>query len=156
MTQPQTTIELATPEPVTVDTPVTAAPTTPAAELPPAVQSNGHAETLSDRHVQAGRKGAHRVHQLIQLGRLYEKEHGLKRGRQRLRQLLELGKLYEKEHGLRPSFPRKRSPRLSRLGRTEVLETLLHCLLRMAKPSFRTELQQLVEALKARGNDHAA
>src|SRR4051812_15273262 len=43
-------------------------------------------------HVQAGRKGACRVHQLIQEGRLYEQEHGLTRGRQRLRQLIELGK----------------------------------------------------------------
>src|SRR5690348_2723919 len=48
-------------------------------------------------HAQAGRKGARRVHQLIEHGRLYEQEHGLKRGRQRLRQLIQLGKLYEQE-----------------------------------------------------------
>ena len=52
---------------------------------------------------EAGRKGGRHVHQLIQEGKLYEQEHGLKSGRQRLRQLLELGKLYEEEHGLRPA-----------------------------------------------------
>src|SRR5439155_8194418 len=46
-----------------------------------------------NRHVEAGRKGARRVHELIERGRLYEQEHGLTRGRQRLRQLLEEGKL---------------------------------------------------------------
>src|SRR4051794_33773132 len=45
-------------------------------------------------HADAGRKGAQRIHQLIQQGRQYEQEHGLKRGRQRLRQLIEEGKLY--------------------------------------------------------------
>src|SRR4051812_29191611 len=49
-------------------------------------------------HAEAGRKGAARAQQLIQEGKLYEQEHGLKRGRQRLRQLIELGKLYEEEH----------------------------------------------------------
>src|SRR5258707_15875298 len=65
------------------------------------------ASASSSRHALAGRKGAHRVHQLIEEGRLYEQEHGLKSGRQRLRQLIELGKLYELEHGLRPRMRRK-------------------------------------------------
>src|SRR6516164_7630243 len=52
-------------------------------------------------HVEAGRKGARRIHQLIEQGKLYEQEHGLKSGRQRLRQLIQEGKLYEQEHGLR-------------------------------------------------------
>src|SRR5262245_40622904 len=43
-------------------------------ENPPAA---GTVETPS-RHAQAGRKGARRVHQLIQEGRLYEQVHGLK------------------------------------------------------------------------------
>jgi hypothetical protein len=104
----------------------------------------------------AGREGARRVHQLIQAGRLYEQEHGLKRGRQRLRQLIELGKLYEQEHGLRPVRARKRGQRLSRLGRQELMTTLLECLLRIAKPSFRAELMHLVETLAQEQNGHAA
>lgn len=102
---------------------------------------------------EAGRKGARRVHQLIQRGRLYEKEHGLKKGRQRLRQLIELGKLYEQEHGLRPA-PRKK--RLSRLDREELLATFLECLLRMAKPSFRDVLKQMAESLRIEEQGQAA
>jgi hypothetical protein len=109
-----------------------------------------------DRHARAGREGARRVHQLIREGRLYEQEHGLKRGRQRLRQLIEMGKLYEQEHGLRPARPRKRGRRLSRLGRQELLATLLDCLLRIAKPSFRQELERLVERLQQEENGHPA
>src|SRR5437660_699172 len=71
-------------------------------------------------HAEAGRKGAHRVHQLIQEGKLYEQEHGLKSGRQRLRQLIELGKLYEQEHGLQPDQPRKPGERLSRMEREDL------------------------------------
>jgi hypothetical protein len=104
----------------------------------------------------AGREGARRVHQLIEEGRLYEKEHGLKRGRQRLRQLIELGKLYEQEHGLRPARTKKHGKRLSRLGRQELMTTLLQCLLRIARPSFRNELSRLVEALEREANGHAA
>ena len=98
-------------------------------------------------HAAAGRKGAHRIHQLIQEGRLYEQEHGLKSGRQRLRQLIELGKLYEQEHGIEPRQPKK-SGRLSRSERQEVLSTLVQCLIRVAKPSFRAELTRLAEALQ--------
>ncbi len=116
--------------------------------------SNGVAEERWQ--ARAGREGARRVHQLIQEGRLYEKEHGLKRGRQRLRQLIELGKLYEQEHGLRPARAKKRGQRLSRLGRQQLVTTLLHCLLRIAKPSFRMELTRLVEALEREEKGHAA
>jgi len=107
-------------------------------------------------HAEAGRKGARRVHQLIQEGKLYEKEHGLKRGRQRLRQLLELGKLYEQEHGLRPARAEKHAERLSRPERQELLATLLYCLVRLAKPSFRAELLRLTEALSKTADAHAA
>src|SRR5687768_6122726 len=42
----------------------------------------GKEQTESEKwHAEAGRKGAHRLHQLMKLGLLYEKEHGLKRGR---------------------------------------------------------------------------
>lgn len=120
----------------------------------PRVEATTEASEVNDQdgengrwHSEAGRKGAHRVHQLIQEGRLYEQEHGLKSGRQRLRQLIELGKLYEQEHGIQPKEPKK-SGRLSRGERQELLSTLVDCLIRIAKPSFRAELARLAEALK--------
>ena len=120
-----------------------------AAEATEPEAADGVSEESRRWHAEAGRKGARRIHELIEAGKLYEREHGLKRGRQRLRQLIELGKLYEQEHGLQPA-PRKRrrSARLSPAGREEVLATLLECLLRIAKPSFRAELTRLVEALQ--------
>jgi hypothetical protein len=137
-----------------------AAPTTELgvtkAESAHSEQSNGVAGPEPERwRARAGRKGAHRVHQLIQEGKLYEQEHGLKRGGQRLRQLIELGKVYEQEHGLRPAGQTKRGERLSRMGREELIATLLQCLLRIAKPSFRKDLEQLVEALH-KEEEHAA
>jgi hypothetical protein len=98
-------------------------------------------------HSEAGRKGAHRIHQLIEQGRLYEKEHGLKRGRQRLRQLIQLGKLYENEHGLRPEQPR-RSRRLSRMSKRQALANFLQSVVRLAKPSLRAELQRLLRSIE--------
>jgi hypothetical protein len=130
---------------VPVDGAVTHEAANAAAAAPAAVVADGAGVALN-RHAEAGRKGARRVHELIREGRLYEQEHGLKRGRQRLRQLIELGKLYEQEHGLRPRRPGRR--RLSRVGRGEVIETLLRCLLRLARPAFRPELARLAEALR--------
>ncbi|HZY85031.1 MAG TPA: hypothetical protein VFE78_09385 [Gemmataceae bacterium] len=116
----------------------------------------GAGGALAERwQAEAGRKGARRVHQLIREGRLYEQEHGLKRGRQRLRQLIELGKLYEQEHGLRPAR-KKHADRLSRADRAELLATLLQCLVRLAKPSFRAELLRLAESLSKVASDQAA
>ncbi len=112
--------------------------------------------TPEDWHAEAGRKGAHRIHQLIEAGRRYEAERGLKSGRQRLRQLIELGKLYEQEHGLHPVVRKSRGKRLSRMEREETLATLLNCLVRIAKPSFRPELQRLAEVLKVKDNGRAA
>jgi hypothetical protein len=135
--------------------PVEAAPVNgtvvPTAEAP----ANSVASPES-RQAVAGRKGANRVHQLIREGRLYEQEHGLKRGRQRLRQLIELGKLYEQEHGLRPVSRKRHAERLSRADRDELLATLLQCLVRLAKPSFRAELLRLAEGLSKVASDHAA
>ena len=88
----------------------------------------------ANRHVVAGRKGAERVHQLIQRGKLYEQEHDLKRGRQRLRQLIEEGKLYEQEHGLSPSRRRKRGAPVSP---QQAVRRLLDTLVRVAKPAYR-------------------
>ncbi len=116
--------------------------------------SNGVAE--QGRHARAGSKGARRIHQLIQEGRLYEQEHGLKRGRQRLRQLIELGKVYEQEHGLRPARASKGRERLSRMGREELLATLFRCLTRLAKPSFRGELTRLADLLAHESNGRVA
>ena len=73
---------------------------TPSAEPEVVPSETAHSEPLGgvagtepERwRARAGRKGAHRVHQLIQEGRLYEQEHGLKRGRQRLRQLISTSK----------------------------------------------------------------
>ncbi len=118
----------------------------------PSPATNGDA--VPNPRAEAGRKGGRRVHELIREGRLYEKEHGLKRGRQRLRQLIELGKVYEEEHGLRPR--KKSSSRLSRLAREELLDTLLRCLIRLARPSFRPELVRLVAALSRDEDGHAA
>lgn len=56
----------------------------------------------------AGRRGGERFHQLFELGRLYEKEKGLKPGRQRIKQLVQLGRRYEQEHGAAAPRPRRR------------------------------------------------
>src|SRR3954452_7460637 len=100
--------------------PVTEVPVDHIAE-PTAPVDEGHDEMNGVWRAEAGRKGAKRVHQLIQAGKLYEQEHGLKSGRQRLRQLIELGKLYEAERGTPPNGKRRRAPRLSRQERDEVV-----------------------------------
>jgi len=125
--------------------------TTPSLPLPEPALDSIKADALAggeDWHAEAGRKGAQRVQQLIEEGKLYEQEHGLKRGRQRLRQLIELGKRYEQEHDLRPRRPGKRRERLGRGQRKELLATLLRCLVRLSKPSFRAELGGLIQALQ--------
>jgi hypothetical protein len=117
----------------------------------PAAETTGNGAHESDVqrwHAAAGRKGAHRVHELIREGKLYEEEHGLKSGRQRLRQLIELGKLYEKEHGILPGPQKQRRERLTGMERKELLGTFLQCLRRIAKPSFRPELTRLVKAMQ--------
>ena len=119
------------------------------------VEVNGDGETNGVWRAEAGRKGAKRVHQLIQAGKLYEQEHGLKSGRQRLRQLIELGKLYEAEHGQAPHGKKRRGSRLSRQERDEVVATLLRCLVKISKPSFRSELGKLAEALDLEKNQAA-
>jgi hypothetical protein len=98
-------------------------------------------------HVAAGRKGAQRIHQLIQQGKLYEQEHGLKSGRQRLRQLIEEGKLYEQEHGL--PAPRQRARRPPRRRGEQLLADLLRTMLRLVKPSVRGQVLRLIQTLEA-------
>lgn len=138
---PEANASVAVPE-----TPVAAVPTPPTDVQPVVVDDTNGVEPRNQR-VEAGRKGAQRVHQLIREGKLYETEHGLKSGRQRLRQLLELGKLYEQEHGSRP-VKQKRRERLTRSDREELLTTFLRCVLRLAKPSFREELVELIGKLQ--------
>jgi hypothetical protein len=99
---------------------------------------------VNGRHAAAGRKGAERIHQLIQRGRLYEQEHGLKRGRQRLRQLIEEGKLYEEEHGLTTSRRKKRD----RVRPEQLVHRLLDSLVRLSKPAYRPQLLKLMQALE--------
>jgi hypothetical protein len=120
--------------------------TTQVADNQPTVETNGTLDEPTWRN-EAGRKGAKRVHELIQAGKRYEEEHGLTSGRQRLRQLIELGKRYEEEHG-RPVGKRpRRGTRLSRVERDEVVSTLLQCLIKLAKPSFRADLERLAGTL---------
>jgi hypothetical protein len=104
-----------------------------------------------DWHAEAGRKGALRIHELIERGRLYEKEHGLTSGRQRLRQLIEEGKLYEQEHGLRPEGGEGRRERV-RMSQREVLESFLESLVRLAKPGYRPHLLRLLQSLHDASN----
>jgi hypothetical protein len=119
-----------------------------AGEEPAAVkQEAGETVTANgaalNRHVEAGRKGAQRFHQLLEYGKLYEQEHGLKRGRQRLRQLIEQGKLYEQEHGLRAQRTRAR-----RLSHKQVLRRFFDALTRMSRPSYRSRLARIVQLLE--------
>lgn len=96
--------------------------------------------------VEAGRKGAERIRELIRRGRQYEQEHGLKSGRQRLRQLIQEGKLYEQEHGLRPARrPSRRGPRMSG---PEAMAHLFQALKRLVKPSVRADLVRVMQSLE--------
>jgi hypothetical protein len=90
----------------------------------------------------AGRLGGQRVHRLAELGREYEREHGLTPGRQRLRQLIQLGKRYELEHGLRVARPRRR--------KGDAWEEFLTALARVIKPAHRPAVEQLIAALKSK------
>src|SRR5579871_995498 len=126
-------------EPNEATNPVLEQPEHPVAPNPiPSVPTNGADETPAQPHrpgtwhAAAGRKGAERIRQLIQEGRLYEKEHGLKSGRQRIRQLIEEGKLYERDHGL--SAGRTSSRRPARVSSQQSLLLFLHSFHRLAKP----------------------
>ena len=89
----------------------------------------------------AGRLGGQRVHQLAELGREYEKEHGLSAGRQRLKQLIQLGRRYEVEHGLATAKPRRKR-------RGDAWSEFLTALSRVVKPSMRPAVEQLVAAVR--------
>jgi hypothetical protein len=99
-------------------------------------------------HVEAGRKGGRRYHQLIQLGLQYEQEHGLKRGRQRLRQLIQEGRIYEQEHGLAPKNRRTRGSRSTRIRSDQLLQSLCRILVRLSKPVHRENIAKMLQALE--------
>jgi hypothetical protein len=122
---------------------------TPANPQAPQVQFPGESDggNPADWHAEAGRKGARRIHQLIQQGKQYEQEHGLKRGRQRLRQLIEEGKLYEQEQRLKAGgeVPGRCTPRLSN---EQALVRLFEALLRLVKPAVRRKLARVLQSLE--------
>jgi hypothetical protein len=70
----------------------------------------------------------------------------LKRGRQRLRQLIQEGKLYEQEHGMRTA--RRASADSPRMGSDQLLRSLFHLLQRLVKPSYRVKLAQMLQSLE--------
>ena len=92
----------------------------------------------------AGRLGGRRVHRLAQLGREYEREHGLSPGRQRLKQLVQLGRRYEQEHGLVPARPRRRP-------KGDAWQEFLTALARVVKPAHRPAVERLAAALRPDG-----
>jgi hypothetical protein len=112
----------------------------------PALVGEADTRVGPSRFVEAGRKGARRIHQLIQEGRVYEKEHGLKRGRQRLRQLIAQGKLYEEEHGLQPRRQGRR-----RQSSDAQLRDFIQALLPVMKPRLRGRLVRLLQDLAPNG-----
>ncbi|HLJ97277.1 MAG TPA: hypothetical protein VKU02_29220 [Gemmataceae bacterium] len=118
----------------------------------PAVQENTEATVAPDaafnQHSEAGRKGARRIHQLIEQGKLYEREHGLKPGRQRLRQLIQEGKLYEQEHGLKVGSKRAREGRRTRISHEQQFKNFLQALLRVTKPTYRARLLDVLQAIE--------
>jgi hypothetical protein len=89
----------------------------------------------------AGRLGAQRVQELVQLGREYEREHGLKAGRQRRRQLIHLGRRYEVEKGLRAVKARRRK-------KGDAWAEFLTALVRVVKPAHRPAIEKLVAELR--------
>lgn len=141
-----TGVETPVQQPVPASEAEAAVPVAPAAEP---VLTNGTAAVVEESagwRTEAGRKGARRIHELINHGRLYEQEHGLKSGRQRLRQLIEEGKQYEQEHGM--SGGRRRGARAPRASGEQLLTSLLQTLLRLTKPRFRKDVTRLLQALE--------
>jgi len=116
-------------------------------ELPtPAVEEANNVVVLSPLEVDpvrsaVGRLGGRRVDRLAELGREYEREHGLAAGRQRLKQLIQLGKRYEQEHGLAAPKPRRK-----RTG--DAWTEFVIALARMVKPAHRPAVEQLAAALR--------
>jgi hypothetical protein len=130
-TQPAPDLSVVLPEP----TP----PPEPTVEGQPAAES----PAVDPVRSAAGRLGARRVHDLMQLGREYEREHGLKPGRQRLRQLIQLGRRYEVEHGLAKPKPRRRKKK------ADAWKDFVTALARVVKPAYRPAVEQMAASLSA-------
>lgn len=128
------------------DLPAPAAPVVgvegvPAGAPPAEVVPAGAAPAVDPVRSAAGRLGGQRVHKLAELGREYEREHGLTPGRQRLKQLIQLGKRYEVEHGLRAATARRRK-------RGDAWQEFLAALARVVKPAYRPAVERLVAAVR--------
>lgn len=146
----------AAPAPVE-DTPATETPATAPAPVP-AVGASAEVQSPKAEVISvpvdpvrsaAGRLGAKRRQQLIELGRQCELDHNLKAGRQRIRQLVQLGKRYEQEHGLRVAKPRRKP-------RGDAWADFLTALARVVKPAYRPAVEVLVAALTERGQGMSA
>ena len=73
----------------------------------------------------------------------------LKPGRQRLKQLIQLGKRYEVEHGLRVAKPRRRK-------KGDAWQEFLAALARVIKPAYRPAVERLVASLRSGNDGAAA
>lgn len=141
-----------TPEVLNIEQPgVTPLPTVEAVpvEKQPVVAPEEPARVVDPVRSAAGRLGGQRVHRLAELGRAYEREHGLTPGRQRLKQLIQLGKRYEVEHGMRAARPRRRP-------KGDAWTEFLAALARVVKPAHRPAVEQLLAALRPDGPTRAA
>ncbi len=123
-----------------LESPVTDLETIPDTPLPDAPEAVTGPHPLHDVRAAAGRVGARRVHELIRLGREYEREHGLTPGRQRLKQLIQLGRRYESEHGLA-------APKARRRKRGDAWTDFVSALARVVKPAHRPAVEQLAATL---------
>jgi hypothetical protein len=112
-------------------------------ETPPQSEATVPVESAPVNPVRAaaGRLGGRRVHRLAELGREYEKEHGLTPGRQRRKQLIQLGRRYEVEHGLRKATP-------PRNKKSDPWQEFLAALARIVKPQYRPVVEELVATLR--------
>jgi len=133
--------ELPTPDAPVADVPAVVTPSEMQSETQSETPVEAPAPAVDPVRSAAGRLGGQRVHRLAELGREYEREHGLTPGRQRLKQLIQLGKRYEIEHGLRAPKPRRR-----RKG--NAWAEFLTALARVVQPKYRPAVEQLVASLR--------
>lgn len=131
--------------PITPENPPAAVapePVAPADGLPPTeTPPEPIAPVVDPVRAAAGRLGGQRVHKLAELGREYERQHGLSPGRQRLKQLIQLGRRYEIEHGLRA--PPARRPKAG-----DAWADFVAALARVVQPRHRPAVERLALALR--------
>jgi len=124
-------------------------PAVPEADLPTETTPEIAPRTVDPVRAAAGRLGGFRAHRLADLGREYEREHGLKAGRQRLKQLIQLGRRCEVEHGLRPA-PRRR------VKKGDAWQEFVAALARVVKPEHRPAVEALAATLHSVSQEMAA